>query len=120
MWRLIDWRSISDFVFGPRPQHLPERVRLAIAKQQSDGEILIGLVQLFLVTFFGAVYAIAPKTSAGTGFTPVIWALSLYFVFTVTRLVFAFRRRLPRPLLVASVVMDVGVLMVLIWSFHLQ
>jgi adenylate cyclase len=41
-------------------------------------------------------------------------------MFTVLRLVVAVRRSLPRFVPAASVVMDVGMLMVLIWSFHLQ
>ena len=114
------WTRIIDFVLGPRPERLPARITQSISRQQEDGEILIGFVQLFMVSFFGLVYAVAPKTSAGTGFTPVIWALSLYFVFTVARLVLASRRVLPRWVPAASVVMDMGMLMVLIWSFHLQ
>lgn len=113
--------KIGTFVFGEKIRtRLPERVSRAIAKQQVDGEILVGWVQLFMVVFFGTVYAIAPKTQAVTGFTPVIWALSLYFLFTVLRLMLAYRRFLPPWLLMTSVVMDMGLLMVLIWSFHLQ
>jgi len=115
------WRKVLEFVFGPRmPSVMPERVRQTIAKQQQDGEILIGWVQLFMVSFFGTLYAISPKTSAVTGATPVVWALSLYFVFTLARLALAYRAPLPTALLVGSVVMDMGLLMVLIWSFHLQ
>ena len=33
-----------------------------------------------------------PKTSAGTGFQPVPWALGLYLAFTAIRLWFAFER----------------------------
>jgi adenylate cyclase len=114
------WARIIDFVLGPRPERLPARVTQSIRRQQEDGEILIGLVQLFMVSFFGLVYTVAPKTSAGTGFTPVIWALSLYFVFTIARLTLACRRVLPGWVPAASVVIDMGMLMVLIWSFHLQ
>ena len=115
------WQQICGFVFGRKlPEQLPERIRRSIATQQSEGEILIGWVQLFMVVFFAAVYTIAPKTSQVTGYTPVIWALTLYFLFTVIRLYLAYRFTLPRWFLMASVVMDMGTLMVLIWSFHLQ
>ncbi len=115
------WAKFKAFLFGERPQaHLPERVRQSIATHQFESEILIGWVQLLLVGFFAALYTIAPKTSAGTGFTPVPWALAMYCLFTVIRLSFAYRRALPRVLLFASVIMDMGLLMVLIWSFHLQ
>ncbi len=114
-------KSISAFVFGEQaPSHLPERLHTAIAAHQIQSEVLIGWVQLFLVAFFAALYAIAPKTSEGTHFMPVPWGLALYFVFTVTRLFLSYRGALPRWFLVTSVVLDVGLLMALIWSFHLQ
>jgi adenylate cyclase len=115
------WTNIKAFFLGERPQaHLPERVRQSIAAHQIESEILIGWVQLLLVGFFAALYTIAPKTSAGTGFTPVPWALGMYCLFTLIRLSFAYRRVMPRVLLFVSVIMDMGLLMVLIWSFHLQ
>ena len=115
------WRNIHRFIFGEPPRlAVPERVRLSIDRQQQDGEILIGWAQLFMVTFFGTLYAISPKTAAVTGFTPVVWALVLYFVFTLTRLALAYRRALAPAFLTGSVIMDMGLLMVLIWSFHLQ
>ena len=115
------WQQICSFVLGHKlPEQLPERIHRSIAAQQSEGEILIGWVQLFMVIFFAAVYTIAPKTSQVTGYTPVIWALGLYFLFTVVRLYLSYRFSLSRWFLMASVVMDIGMLMILIWSFHLQ
>ena len=72
------------------------------------------------MVFFIALYTIAPKTSEGTVFTPVPYALAAYFSFTVVRLLLAYRSILPRWFLMGSVVVDMGLLMVLIWSFHLQ
>jgi len=115
------FKRLSDFIFGePLPTQLPERVRLAIISQQSQSEILISWVQLLLVLFLGTVYAISPKTAAVTHDTPVLWALGFYFLFTVTRLALAYRRALPGWLLTGSVVVDITLLMVLIWSFHIQ
>jgi adenylate cyclase len=114
-------KNLAEFIFGARlDRRLPDRVSHSIAEQQIKSEILIGWVQLTLVLFFGTLYTIAPKTSAGTGFTPVPWALALYFLFTMLRLAASYRHFLPRWLLMASVVMDMGLLMLLIWSFHLQ
>jgi adenylate cyclase len=111
----------SDFVFGEKPQaHLPERVRLAIVNLQVNSEILIGWAQLCLVTFFVLLYSVAPKTSAGTDFLPVPWVLGAYMAFTVLRLIAAYRCTLPAWFLMASVVIDMALLMGLIWSFHLQ
>ncbi len=85
-----------------------------------QSEILIGWVQFLLVGFFIALYAIAPKTSAGTPFTPVPYVLAAYLAFTLARLAFAYRGRLPAWFLLGSVVVDIGLLLGLIWSFHLQ
>ncbi len=113
--------KIADFVFGTKPQsRLPERVRQAILNLQVNSEILIGWAQLCLVLFFLVLYSFAPKTSLGTDFQPVPWALAAYLLFTVGRLIAAYRCSLPAWFLLTSVVMDMALLMGLIWSFHLQ
>jgi adenylate cyclase len=66
-----------------------------------------------------ALYILSSKTFAGASFQPAPWVLGAYMVFTMMRLIFAYRRILPRWLLMVSVVMDMGFLMSLIWSFHL-
>ncbi|TVR95939.1 MAG: adenylate/guanylate cyclase domain-containing protein [Rhodospirillales bacterium] len=115
------WRHLSLVLFGrPVEGQLPARVRRDITEQQVQAEVLIGYIQLALVLFFIVLYAAAPKTSEGTPFSPVPYVLGLYFVFTVIRLVLAHYRILPRWFLLLSVVGDIGLLMVLIWSFHLQ
>jgi adenylate cyclase len=115
------WEKLKVFIFGERLQaNLPERVRLSIAVQQIGSERLIGWVQLLLVLTFGTLYAVAPKTAMAAGFHPVPWVLSVYFLFTVFRLVGSYRGQLPNWLLMVSVVMDMSLLMILIWSFHIQ
>ncbi|MGQ0662382.1 MAG: adenylate/guanylate cyclase domain-containing protein [Pseudomonadota bacterium] len=100
---------------------LPERVRRAIAVEQQRGEVLIGWVQMGVVVTFASLYAFAPKTfSPDAPFAPVPWALGAYFCFTVLRLALAYRMRLPGWFLAASVVIDMGLLLGTIWSFHLQ
>jgi adenylate cyclase len=114
-------RKLLDTVFGVRVDgHLPQRVRRSIAEQQVQAEVLIGWFQLALVVFFIVLYTLAPKTSEGTPFTPVPFALAAYLLFTLLRLSVARRRALPRWFVLTSVVGDIGLLMVLIWSFHLQ
>ncbi len=101
--------------------HLPERVKVQIRRNQEESEILIGWVQLVGVTFFAVVYTIAPKTfDPGAMFAPVPWALGFYFAFTLVRLALAHRRRLPAWMIALSVIVDMAVLLVTIWSFHLQ
>ena len=71
--------------------------------------------------FFAVVYAISPKAfPAGTPFEPVSWTLGIYGLFAAGRLVLAHRGRLSRGFVALSVVVDIAVLMITIWSFHLQ
>jgi len=100
---------------------LPERVQQAIRDQQDRSEILIGWFQLAVVTTFGGLYLVSPKTfSEDSAFAPVPWALSIYLALTLVRLVWAHRARLPAWSLGVSVMFDISLLMVLIWSFHIQ
>lgn len=113
--------TLSAFLFGKKSDsHLPERVQAAIEKQQYESEKLIGWVQLLLVTIFGILYAIAPSTASMNGIQPVPWALGLYYLFTLKRLALAYRHALTNWFLTTSVIVDVGLLMILIWSFHIQ
>jgi len=115
------WKRIAHFVFGePVGAQLPERIRLAIDSEEARAEILIGWAQLALVGFFLALYSLAPKTSAGTPFMPVPYVLTGYLAFSLVRLTLAYVWRLPRWFVLVSIVIDIGLLMLLIWSFHLQ
>ncbi|MFY9314637.1 MAG: hypothetical protein WAO95_03650 [Burkholderiales bacterium] len=53
-------------------------------------------------------------------FRPVPWALGIYACFTALRLHLAYRNRLTFALKLGSVVVDVAMLMITIWSFHIQ
>lgn len=100
---------------------LPPRVMEGIRRQQASSEVLIGWVQLAVVLIFATLYTIAPKTfTAEADFAPVPWALTIYFTFTVIRLLLAHRGSLPDWMLYLSAVVDMALLMALIWSFHLQ
>ncbi len=112
---------LERFLFGEAPQdNPPERVRIAIRRQQYQSEILIGWVQLVVVITFGTLYAVAPKTFSDAMFAPVPWALMVYAGFTLLRLTLAYVDKLPHWFLALSVVIDMTLLMGLIWSFHLQ
>jgi adenylate cyclase len=112
----------AESVFGRRPPRaLPERVRRAIASDQRSSEILVCLAQFGAIAFFGGFYALTPKAfPASVPFEPVPWALGLYTVFTALRLWLAARDRLGPAFLGLSVVVDIAVIMLTIWSFHLQ
>ncbi|MDA7948223.1 MAG: adenylate/guanylate cyclase domain-containing protein [Hyphomicrobiaceae bacterium] len=113
--------ELRQFIFGERlSDGLPRRVQEDISRQQQEGEKLIGWVQLVLVVTFAALYGLAPKTGSHAMVQPVPWAISAYFLFTIVRLFAAYRNYLPNWLLIASVIIDMGLLMFLIWSFHIQ
>jgi len=112
---------LFQFIFGKKyAGKLPARVSDNIKHQQQDAEKLIGWVQLALVLTFSLLYTVSPKTGANAMFQPVPWAIGLYALFTVIRLFCAYINFLPRWLLYGSIVMDMGLLMFLIWSFHIQ
>tara|TARA_R110000824_G_scaffold291241_1_gene479776 strand:+ start:1754 stop:3067 length:1314 start_codon:yes stop_codon:yes gene_type:complete len=109
------------FIFGePASGRLPARVRDRIARQQLQSEKLISWVQMLLVVLFASLWAVAPKTATNPDFNLVPFALGFYFLFTLARLIAAYRGTLTKPFLMISVVIDVGLLMLLIWSFHIQ
>lgn len=99
---------------------LPERIQNYIRERQDASEIVIGWVQLAVVIVFGLLFAVAPKPESASDWQPAPWVLGLYFGFTLLRLSLAYRRKLPNWMLVLSIVFDIGLLMVLIWSFHLD
>ncbi|HEY5739242.1 MAG TPA: adenylate/guanylate cyclase domain-containing protein [Gammaproteobacteria bacterium] len=104
-----------------RNKLLPQRLRRSIQEQQERSEILISVIQLVIVTVFGLLYAVSPKTfSQDADFAPVPWVLSLYLGFSLIRLALAVKRKLPDWMLYLSSVVDIALLMGLIWSFHLQ
>jgi adenylate cyclase len=100
---------------------LPDRLKKAIQDQQERSEILISVIQLLVVTIFGLLYTISPKTfSDDVSFMPVPWVLSAYMLFSLLRFALALRRQLPDWMLYLSAVADITLLMGLIWSFHVQ
>lgn len=115
------WNDFAAFIFGrPVQRRLPGRLRAAIARQQIQAEILIGWTQAALVLFFLALYTVARKPTDDMLFHPVPWVLSAFLVFALVRLALAYRRIIATWFLAGSVVADIGLLLLLIWSFHVQ
>ncbi len=116
------WQQLSDFIFGePVRQEMPVRVRQQIERRQAVSERLISWVQFALIVLFGSLWLAAQQVNmTDTPFQVVPLALAAYFVFTVTRLILSYRIALPHWFLTISVLMDVALLMLLIWSFHIQ
>jgi adenylate cyclase len=113
--RLRDW--LFD---GGGPQNLPERVRETIRQQQQRSEILIGWAELVLTGLLAIAYE--ATTMAGgvvqDDYSFEAEALILYGLFSVARLIVAYRRPLPEWLLHLSVIADMGLLMGLIYFYH--
>jgi adenylate cyclase len=101
-----------------QPQ-LPERVEAAIRSEQDRSEILIGWIQLAVITTFAVLYFIAPKPAGAAGYITVA-AIGVYFALTVGRLVMSYNFSMPGWMLALSVVFDMTLLFALIWSFHVQ
>ncbi len=117
MWQKL----INAFATGGPDRHLPARVHAAIQKQQDSSEIVISVIQLMVVTAFVTLYSISPKTfPPEVEFKPVPWVLGTYLVFTLVRLAIALRGRLPGWFVSLSIVADMSLLLLTIWSFHLQ
>lgn len=106
---------------GSDYDELPEKIRLTIERQQNNSERLIGWIQISILSLFSILYATAPKTlPTGATFEPVPIFLLAYFLFTCIRLYLAYKHKLAIWVLVLSILVDMGLLMALIWSFHLQ
>lgn len=116
---------IPDWLAGLLKRHsiddLPRRVQIAIRRQQDRSEILIGWIQLLIVVTFGVLWAIAPKPiNPDIEFQPVPFAIGGYLAFTLVRLWLAHRGALRPWFLALSVIADMALLMITIWSFHIQ
>ena len=113
--RLSAWLRQADL--GRLPRHVVRRV----AEQDRANEILIGWVQAGLVATFAALYFTARMTApADAVFHPVPWALGIYAAFTAWRLYRAYRDRVTHAVRLVSSLVDVALLMITIWSFHIQ
>ena len=105
----------------PGATRLPARVARAIEAQRDRGEILTSWVQAGLLVVFAMLYFLAPSTSPLPVLErPAPWALAFYAAFTAVRLVLAHGRRIGPWMRAASVIVDMTLLTVTIWGFHLE
>lgn len=116
------FEQLRQVVVGPPlPSQMPQRVATTIGEEQARSEILVSLIQFGAVIGFSVLYSLTPKAfPPDVPFEPVPLALAAYGAFTLWRLYLALTQRLTRGFLAASVVIDIAVLMLTIWSFHLQ
>ena len=111
---------LKDISFGKKASKLPAHIDQAIHRQDTSSEVLVKLLQLTVVGILGILYLISPKTDANTAFSPVPYALASYLIINFIALVWAVWRGLPNWAVYLSIIIDVALLMVLIWSFHIQ
>jgi adenylate cyclase len=111
-----------ELVLGPPPPRaVPARVGMAIRAEQATIEVVVTIVQLGAIAGFALLYSLTPKAfPANVPFEPVPVTLAVYAVFTGVRLWLALGRRLGPGFLAISTVVDIAILMITIWSFHLQ
>ena len=115
------WRGLIAKIRQTDLARLPSHVQRDLELQRQANEVLVGWVQLALVLTFAVFYGLSRKTfPSDVMLHPVPWALAVYGSFTVLRLVLAYKGRLGHGMLMSSVVVDISVLMVTIWSFHIQ
>lgn len=102
-------------------RRLPARVLRALQAERDRGEILTSWVQAGVLCVFALLYFLAPSTSpVHILMRPVPWALAFYAAFTALRLHLVYRGQLGAPMRALSVVVDMALLTVTIWSFHLE
>ena len=105
---------------GGGPQKIPERVREAIRQQQDRSEIIIAWAELVLVGLLALAYETTsmPQGVVQDDYSFETEVFIVYGLFSVVRLILAYRRLLAEWLLYVSIIADVGLLMGLIYSFH--
>jgi adenylate cyclase len=105
----------------PATPRLPARVLRVIESQRARSEILTGWVQAAVIALLAALYFAAPSTSpVDPILRPALWAICAYAAFTALRLRLAHTGQLTPFLRAASVVLDMALLTVTIWGFHLE
>ena len=112
--------AVSQDLSKRNGRGIPERVFTAIARHDDASEVLIKFIQFIIFATFGVLYLLAPKTDANTDFQLAPYAIGTYLVLTVIGMIWALNRRLPDWAVYVSIFFDVTLLMVLIWSFHVQ
>ena len=114
------WLGIPDAAV----QDFPERVHVEIRRQRAESQRLISVLQLAVVLFFIFLAAIQPEQPGaardvqGEDLVPLV--LGGYVLFTLSRLYLAWRERLYPWFQYLSIVVDMGLLFCLIWSFHIE
>ena len=118
------WGAIASLLREVMPatdfQALPKRTQEAVVRYDRTSEVLVKLIQIIVVTIWATLYVVSPKTDALTAFSPVPYALLAYFLLNAAGLAWALRRPMPNWAVYCSIALDMALLMLLIWSYHVQ
>ncbi len=109
-----------NFLQSRKLDNLPARVRERLLERERVNEILIRILQLFIVTMFLTLYMLAAKTGTETTFRPVPYVLGAYVVLSIIGLIWSLRSRLPDWSVYCSILFDFTLLYTLMVSFHYQ
>lgn len=113
---------LSGLLRPAEPVALPPRVRDVLMSEDRRSEVLVGYVQLCVGLLLTSLYIVspAPADAARSMFAPVPMALAALLAFSVLRLWVIHRGSVPDWFVALSICADVGLLIALIWSFHIQ
>lgn len=119
---ISSFRNAMGFIWtgGPNGSVVPARVVAEIDRREAAAEQTISWAQLGIVGFFAILYSVAPRAEGAAGENFVPMTLAAYLVFTLLRLYLSYRMTLPGWYLILSMIVDVGLLCGMIFSFHIQ
>ena len=104
-------------------KELSAGTQAAIKQQEKNSEFLIHWIQTVFVVFIGLLYLISKKgfpNDFQVEFQPVPYVLSFYFTALLIRLFLLYKDIFSEPIIYISIFIDISVLAVLIWSYHIQ
>lgn len=100
---------------------LSKRVEADLKALQEKSELLVASVQLTVIALLSVIFFLAPVDRAAD--SPVnseALGIGLFAILVLVRLWFAYTHQLTRLFLGFSVIAEMSVLILTIWSFHLQ
>ena len=115
--------AVHDLAASVRPtrsrERLPDRVLASIDRNDALSEILVRLSQFAIFAIWGFFFVIAPKPEAMFA-SQVPAVIAIYLATTLVLMWWGTRRKLPSWFVYVSIVMDMVLLAMLIWTFHRQ
>ncbi|RZL51526.1 MAG: adenylate/guanylate cyclase domain-containing protein, partial [Variovorax sp.] len=118
----IRWAEIAaQLRGGSNAETLSPTIQARVVRRDDVGEVLVKIIQLFVVSFVFGLYLIAPRPDdVGMLSSPTPYFFVAYLVATSAGLVWALRPPVPSAVVYASIALDFMLLYLLIWSFHKQ